>query len=179
MSDVSCLEAAVVSVEASPLLEESSPIEIPKQSSQRIVYTKDFLLELRFSPQSLVKPPHLPNLSIICEEVSASYSLFHVFTTVIFPRVTWIGEENLPLLPWRLTTIVPDPLVIVMDPVSGRKFPTIGLQGLDKRLNVQSEKAGHDSEWSAFIFEHIFLNYKKSICDESNKRSFISTAIAW
>lgn len=52
--------------------ESSSPIEIPKakqEPQQRIVYTKDFLMDLRFSPSSLVKPDKLPNLSIIYDEV--------------------------------------------------------------------------------------------------------------
>lgn len=64
-------------VEAMSGLElESSPIDIPnKVSEQRIVYTKDFLLDLKFSPSSLIKPDKLPNLSIIYDEVSQSCSL--------------------------------------------------------------------------------------------------------
>lgn len=64
-------------VEAMSGLElESSPIDIPnKVSEQRIVYTKDFLLDLKFSPSSLIKPDKLPNLSIIYDEVSQSRSL--------------------------------------------------------------------------------------------------------
>lgn len=65
-------------VESVPEVEsESSPIEIPKAQPQRIVYTKDFLMDLKFSPSSLVKPDKLPNLSIIYDEVR----VLHIRTT--------------------------------------------------------------------------------------------------
>jgi len=63
---------SVPSSEASSLASSptsSSILEDRRDSRPSIVYSKDFLLNLQFSPQSLVKPEKLPNLAIICDQV--------------------------------------------------------------------------------------------------------------
>ena len=52
-----------------------SPTTPKTPTTATLVYSKDFLLDLRFSPSALVKPARLPNLAIICEEVSLSVSV--------------------------------------------------------------------------------------------------------
>ena len=45
-------------------------MEVGSSASEKIVYTKDFLMSLQFSPPSMVKPDELPDLpNIICDKV--------------------------------------------------------------------------------------------------------------
>lgn len=60
-------ETSTSSESSTSSLEESSP---RRDSRPTLVYTKDFLLNLQFSPSSLVKPDKLPDLGIICDQVN-------------------------------------------------------------------------------------------------------------